>query len=102
MAKGRKKRGLKRSNRPATKGVSKKKTSAAKPPKNGTSRAVRSAAKHHAVFSSLAAFSNQHNKAPVCYQQLGNGSWLICFLQSDGTYAQCQPYTGPTHQPPCG
>jgi hypothetical protein len=54
------------------------------------------------VFKSLAARSNQHNQAPVCYQQLSDGSWMICFLQSDGSYAQCQPYSGPIHQPPCG
>jgi hypothetical protein len=30
------------------------------------------------------------------------GGFLICFLQSDGSYAQRRPYTGPIHQPPCG
>jgi hypothetical protein len=59
-------------------------------------------AAHNAVFSNLAMRSNHHNAAPVCYQQLAGGGWLICFLQNDGSYGQCQPYSGPIHQPPCG
>ena len=104
MAKGGKKKGSRRSNPAAA--TSKKKTVAAKPT-NKRSRQAKPAtvpgkAGHHAVFRSLAARSNQHNKAPVCYQQLSDGSWMICFLQSDGSYAQCQAYSGPIHQPPCG
>jgi hypothetical protein len=97
-----KKKVLKRSNLAAAKRTAKK-TAAAKPAKKTARRAaVPTRAAHHAVFKNLAALSNQHNKAPVCYELLGGGSWLICFLQSDGSYDQCQPYTGPIHQPPCG
>jgi hypothetical protein len=95
------KRGLKRSNSAS---AAKKKAPTAKPAKRGTRRRVVAPGKadHEAVFRSLAARSNQHNQAPVCYQQVSDGSWMICFLQSDGSYAQCQPYNGPIHQPPCG
>jgi hypothetical protein len=101
-----KKKVFKRSNLVAPKRVAKK-TAAAKPAKKAakkTSRraAVPSRAAHHAVFKNLAALSGQHNKPPVCYELLGGGGRLICFLQSDGSYAQCQPYTGPIHQPLCG
>jgi hypothetical protein len=73
---------------------SKTKKRAAKPPSKAT---------HHAVFKSLIAMSNHHDASPVCYQQLGNGSWVVCFLQSDGSYGQCQEYTGSTpHGPICG
>jgi hypothetical protein len=102
MAKGRKKQALKRSRRSAAKQTPNKKTLGRKTVKKGTARAIPNASQHHAVFRALTARSNQHNKAPVCYQQLADGSWMICFLQSDGTYAQCQAYTGPIHQPPCG
>jgi hypothetical protein len=98
------KKGLKRNNSASATRASKRKAAAAKPAKKGAGRraAAPGKADHHAVFKSLAARSNQHNRAPVCYQQLSDGSWMICFLQSDGSYAQCQAYSGPIHQPPCG
>ena len=68
----------------------------------GPRAALSGKAAHAAVFKTLAARSNRHKQAPVCYQQVSDGSWMICFLQSDGSYAQCQPYDGPIHQPPCG
>lgn len=135
MAKGSKKRGLKRNNRPAARRASKAKTSTRKAarraapkrvaktkasarkairraaPKRATKtkasakkairRAAPSQAMHDAVVKILAERSNQHNKSPVCYLQLASGR-EICFLQSDGSYAQCQPYYGPNTQPPCG
>jgi hypothetical protein len=58
---------------------------------------------HHAVFASLAARSNLHNQSSVCYSLLGNGAWVVCFLQQDGSYGQCQPYSGPPNpRPVCG
>jgi hypothetical protein len=91
------KTGKKRTAKPRKTGVTKR---AAK--KTVAKTAAPSKADHHAVFKSLAKRSNQYEKAPVCYQQLSDDSWLICFLQSDGSYGQCQPYGGPIHQPPCG
>jgi hypothetical protein len=104
MGKIGKKKASKPSNFALAKRASEKKAAAAKPATKGSRRraAAPSKADHDAVFKSLAARSNQHNQAPVCYQQLSDGSWMICFLQSDGSYAQCQPYSGPIHQPPCG
>ena len=99
-----KKRDLKQSKSGATGRVAKKSGSSLRPTKKGSRRSavVPSDQAHNAVFASLSARSNQHNQAPVCYEQLSDGSWMICFIQSDGSYAQCQPYTGPIHQPPCG
>jgi hypothetical protein len=93
MAKSRKKRG---------KAVAKKaaKATAKKAAKKRAAPPTRAA--HNAVFRSLAGRSGQHGAAPVCYQQLAGGGWLICFLQSDGSYGQCQPYEGPVHEPRCG
>jgi len=95
MAKSAKKQG---------KATAKKRTkvTAKKTAKKRAARAAPTHAVHNAVFRSLASRSNQHNVAPVCYQQLAGGGWLICFLQGDGSYGQCQPYSGPIHQPPCG
>ena len=59
------------------------------------------AAAHRAALNNLTTWAGQHQKAPVCYQPLGNGSCLICYLQSDGSY-ECQPYDGPVHEPICG
>src|SRR5262249_50871422 len=53
-------------------------------------------------FGMVAARSNRLNKSPVCYQQLSDNSWLICLLQTDGTYGQCRPYNGPVPGPICG
>lgn len=78
------------------------KTTARKTAKKRARATAPTHAAHDAVFRSLASRSNQHGAAPVCYQQLAGGGWLICFLQSDGSYGQCQPYSGPIHQPPCG
>jgi hypothetical protein len=66
--------------------ASKGKKSVAKQAKKRAAAAVPNKSTHHAVFRSLAARSNQHSKSPVCYQQLGNGSWIVCFLQQDGFY----------------
>jgi hypothetical protein len=102
MAKGSIERGSKRNISPAANRAPKKKTAAAKRRPKGARRAAPSHDIHHAVFRSLTARSNQHNKPPVCYNQLANG-YVICYLQSDGTYAQCQPYNGPTAGlTPCG
>ena len=101
MAKAGKKRSVKQRKTGAAKRAGKKRVTA-KAVKGRAKAKVPSLAGHHAVFRSLAARSNQHNKAPVCYQQLSDDSWLICFLQTDGSYGQCQPYSGPIHQPPCG
>lgn len=63
------------------------------------------AAQHMAfegLFSMLAARSNALAKSPVCYQQLSDGSWLMCMLQDDGSYGQCKAYSGPVHGPVCG
>jgi hypothetical protein len=79
-----------------------KKKAVKKATKKAAGGAAPTHAAHNAVFKSLAVRSNQHNAAPVCYQQLAGGGWLICFLQGDGSYGQCQPYSGPIHQPPCG
>jgi hypothetical protein len=104
MVKIGKKKGLERSNSAPARRASKKNALAAKPGKKGSGRraATPGKADHHAVFKSLAARSNRHNQAPICYHQLADGSWMICFLQRDGSYAQCQPYSGPIHEPPCG
>ena len=78
-----------------------KKTAAKKTgQKSGTTKPTSAA--HSAVFASLAARSTAHSKSPVCYQRLTSGAWLVCFLQGDGSYGQCQPYDGPIHTPECG
>uniref|UniRef100_Q07TC2 Uncharacterized protein n=1 Tax=Rhodopseudomonas palustris (strain BisA53) TaxID=316055 RepID=Q07TC2_RHOP5 len=59
------------------------------------------AAVRRTVLQNLTSFATRHEKAPVCFQPLGDGSWLICYLRSNGTY-ECQPYNGPIHQPICG
>lgn len=105
MAKSGKKQGLKRAKASANKASTKKagkKAVARKAAKKRAGAKVPSLAAHNVVFSSLTARSNQHNLAPVCYQQLGGGGWLVCYLQSDGSYGQCQPYSGPVHEPRCG
>jgi hypothetical protein len=61
---------------------------------------VLTAAIHRAVFNDLTLWAGMHKQAPVCYQPLGNGSWLICYLQKDGS-RECQPYDGPVHEPIC-
>lgn len=97
------KKGSTRSTALAAKRVAKKKSTAKAAVKKRSKRAAApSVAAHRAVFKSMVASSSQHQKAPVCYQPLGNGSWLICQLQSDGTYGNCVPYDGPIHEPICG
>ena len=79
-----------------------KKAAKAKTPKKRAKVAAPTRTAHNAVFKSLAARSNQRNAAPVCYRQLAGGAWMICFLQSDGSYGQCHAYEGPVHEPRCG
>jgi cell division protein YceG involved in septum cleavage len=54
------------------------------------------------VFERMIARSNEHKKSFVCYSQLSDGQWEVCFLQSDGSYGQCKRYDGPVHTPVCG
>jgi hypothetical protein len=101
MAKdGRKKRST-RSAAPAVKRAAMRKSTAKSPAKKTKRAAMPTAAAHRAVLNNLTTWAGQHKKAPVCYQPLGNGSCLICYLQSDGSY-ECQPYDGPVHEPICG
>ena len=103
MAKGVKKGSTRRTGRAAAKPPAvKKKTAVKKTVKKSSTPAAGGRGAHHAAFRTLAARSNRHAKAPVCYQQLSGGSWMICFLKSDGEYAQCQRYDGPVHEPLCG
>lgn len=54
------------------------------------------------AFEKIIARGNEHNKSPVCYSQLSDGQWVVCLLQSDGSYGQCKRYNGPVHTPVCG
>lgn len=106
MAKSGKKKAPKRNKPSKTKQTVKRKAKAKKA-KKASSRGAGARAKatspdHDHMFMELAGRSNQQNKPPICYHRLAGGSWMICFLQSDGSYAQCQPYSGPIHQPLCG
>jgi hypothetical protein len=51
------------------------------------------------AFEKMIARGNQHNRSPVCYSQLSDGTWEVCLLQTDGSYGQCK---GPIHKPICG
>lgn len=93
MAKSGKKRGKAVAKKAAKKTVKKAPKKRARAPTHAV---------HNAVFKSLAERSNQRGAAPVCYRQVVGGGWMICFLQSDGHYGQCQPYDGPVHGPLCG
>lgn len=55
-----------------------------------------------ALKTGQATLPAQPNKGPVCFLRLPSNSWATCFLGSDGTYGQCQPYDGPLHGPLCG
>jgi hypothetical protein len=89
--------GKKRGKATAKKGTKTAKKTVKKAAKKAPTQAV-----HNAVFKNLVARSNQRSAAPVCYKQLAGGGWLICFLQGDGSYGQCQSYEGPVHDPRCG
>ncbi|WP_192180314.1 hypothetical protein [Mesorhizobium amorphae] len=46
------------------------------------------------VFQMLAARANGCGLPPTTLRRIGD-HWMICFLQSDCSYGQCQVYTGP-------
>jgi hypothetical protein len=58
-----------------------------------------SAAAIQALKTGQATLPAQSNKGPACFLRLPNNSWVTCFLGSDSTYGQCQPYDGPLRAP---